>query len=377
MGMWKGGRLLVALAAASLMLIAPAAAVAQKASGARADGWDGLVAAARAEGRIQLSGPRGLPAFQRALTSQFEAEYGIGIDYSGLGASEILNQMSALTPDDLAPWDVFVGGTDTLFFNLMAKDLLAPVEPALVLPEVADPSMWEGGRLPLLDEQGRAFAFLRQSGQYFFVDTSRVDPASITSFRDLLAPAWKGQILLTADPRAPGHARSAFTVFYAAPGLGRDFIRSLLSQQELVIPADDAMATELALSGKYMMCICNNAEGTELRDRGLPYRALDPHQVREGSNATSSFANLALPRHSAHPNAAIVYTNWLLSAEAGFLTSSATNVPSLRDDVAKEFLPAASVPAPEWPVANDRTGLRLSEETVQFLESVMGPLPRP
>ncbi len=369
---WLIGSLCLLLAAAAVAGYLVVARTSQGAD-AKTAAWAALVSKAQQEGSVRVSGPRGLPAFRKALTDQFAAQYHITVHYSELGPEAVLQQMKAVGANGYPPWDVFVGGNDTLMFKLKAMGVLAPIEPALVLPKVKDPSKWMGGSLPFIDADHLGVSFLKQPAQFFYANTTRANLDDIKSYRDLLDPKWRGQILLGRDPRDPGSAQLVFAFFLAARGLGPDFIRELVTKQELIIPKNDKEADQLLSAAQFMMCICNNAQGTELVDRGLPYAKLDPHRVKEGTIVTSSFANLTLALLAPHPNAAKVYANWLLTAEAGLAASRATKIASARVDVPKDFIPAQALPDPGWPDWSDESGRKRVEEASRLMVEVLGP----
>src|SRR5262245_8162930 len=251
--------------------------------------WDRLVAGAKQEGKLRMYGPRGLEKFRRALTETFEKKCGITIEYAGLGARELLQ----IVPQERAAgnylWDIFVGGTDTLLFNMKALRVLEPIRPALILPEVKDPKHWQGATLPFFDNDGLGLFVLYGPARSFFVNAAVARPEEITSYRDLLSPNWKGQILLTRDPRMSGHGRSTFAFFYMHKDLGPEFVRALLLQ-ELRIPKDEHEAELRVSQGQFGLCICNNAEAAILVKERLPVKALDSHQIKEGGSVSSSFA---------------------------------------------------------------------------------------
>ncbi|GEM_PF-3534342 len=346
----------------------------QPAPQAAGGSWDALVAAAQKEGTVQVSGPRGLPEFKKILTDDFTSKYGIQVSYTDAGADVVLKQMLDTPASSAYPWDVLVGGFDTLLSNLQPKGALAPMEPALVLPEAKDPSKWAGNQLPWVDSAHTALGFLKQAGQYFYIDSSKVNLDDIKTYRDFLDPKWRGQILLTGDPRDPGHGRSVFALFLQSPGLGEPFIRDLVSKQDLVIPKNNTDDADRYLKDpKFLMCICNNGQGTALTKSFPNFKKLNPHNVKEGTSTTSSFSNLAMPARVAHPNAAKLYVNWILSQEVGQATSKATGVPSVRVDVAKDFIPAASVPDPSWPSGSDETALAKADEASKLAVQILGP----
>jgi len=334
--------------------------------------WDRLVAGAKQEGKLHMYGPRGLEKFRQALTDPFEKKYGTAIEYAGLGARELLQ----LVPKERAAgnylWDIFVGGTDTLLFNMKALRVLEPVEPALVLPDVKDAKNWQGGRLPFFDGDRLGLFILYGAARSFFVNTAVAPPEEITSYRDLLSPKWKGQILLTRDPRMSGHGRSTFAFFYMHKDLGPEFIRALL-RQELRIPKDDHDAEVAVSRGQFGLCICNNAEAAILVKERLPVKGLDAHKIKEGGSVSSSFANVALVNRAPHPNAAKLYLNWLLSRETGHLLSEVTALASPRVDVSTEFVDPLTVPERGWPITNNESSLAKAIEMVEFLKAHMEP----
>ena len=338
--------------------------------------WERLVTAAKREGKLHMYGPRGLEKFRQALTDPFEKKYGIAIEYAGLGARELLQ----LVPQERAAgnylWDIFVGGTDTLLFNMKALRVLEPVEPALILPEVKDPKNWKSATLPFFDNDGLGLFVLYGAARSFFVNTAVATPEEITSYRDLLSRKWKGQILLTRDPRMSGHGRSTFAFFYIHKDLGPDFIRALL-RQELRIPKDDHDAEVAVSRGQFGLCICNNAEAAILAAKKVPVKVLDSHQIKEGGSVSSSFANVALVNRPPHPNAAKLYLNWLFSREAGHLLSEVTALASPRVDVSTEFVDPRALPEPGWPITNNESSLAKAIEMVEFLKGHMGPYATP
>jgi iron(III) transport system substrate-binding protein len=333
--------------------------------------WDTIVRAARAEGVVTISGPRGLDELQSLVTDGFQSAYGIRVDYNRLGPDEMVRNVPEERARGEYHWDVFIGGNDTLMFNMKRLGVLAPIQPALILPEVRDPNNWEGNALPLFDHDGIGLSFGREAGQYFFVNTNQVSPTEITTYRDLLTPKWKGQILLTADPRQGGHGRSAFTFFFEHPNLGPDFVKRLLTDQEVRIINNDDEINDALAAADYLMCICNRAQGAFLANQRLPYRVLDPHRIVEGIDVTSSFANVALVDHAPHPNAAIVFINWLLSQETGTVIEQRAGIPSTRSDVSREWVEEGTVPEPGWLVANHEDNLPRAEQMVNFLRTFM------
>jgi ABC-type Fe3+ transport system substrate-binding protein len=366
-------RLLTLAILATLIVLSVGSAIVPASAGPdpTSGDWDSIVRAARTEGAVIVSGPRGLDELQTLVTEGFQAAYGIHVDYSRVGPDEIVRSVPQERARGEYRWDVFMGGNDTLMFNMKRLGVLAPIQPALILPEVRDPNNWEGNALPFFDHDGIGLAYGREAGQYFFVNTALVDPNSITTYRDLLDHKWKGQMFLTGDPREGGHARSIFTFFYEHPALGPEFVRQMLTEQDIHISRSDAETDEVLVRGEVMMCMCNRAQGALLAAERLPYQVLDPHRIAEGIDVTSSFANVALVDHPPHPNASVVFLNWLLSRETGTQIQARMGIPSTRADVPKTNVLRGTVPEPGWLVANHEDNLPRAAQMVTFLRTFM------
>ena len=93
--------------------------------------------------------------------------------------------------------------------------------------------------------------------------------------------------------------------------------------------------------------------------------------MAEGIDVTSSFANVALVDHAAHPNAATVFLNWLLSPQTAALIQDRMGIPSTRADVARDNVAPGTVPEPVWLVANHEDNLPRAAQMVEFLRTFM------
>lgn len=337
--------------------------------------YDQLIAAAKAEGEVVVSGPRNLPEFQKVIADGFTAKYGIKVVFSGLGGSKVLKKMLDTSPGKPYPYDVLVGGYDTLFANLDPENALTDLDSQIVLEEDTDLSKWVDGTIPWDNSGHTSIGFLSQSGQYFYVDTTKASLDDIKSYRDLLDPKWRGHILLADDPRTDGTANAVVSLFLESKGLGESFVRQFLTTQKPTFAESDEEADKDIKAANFTMCVCNNSQGTELLKEHPNFKKLDPHKVAEGTSTTSSFANVAVPARVSHPNAAKLYLNWLLSAETGLAASKATGLPSARTDVPRDFLAAQSIPDPSWPSGANESALTAKDQAQLLALEILGPLP--
>jgi ABC-type Fe3+ transport system substrate-binding protein len=105
---------------------------------------------------------------------------------------------------------------------------------------------------------------------------------------------------------------------------------------------------------------------------GLPLKAVEGSQLKEGTHVTSAFANIALVNRAPHPNAAKLYINWVLSREGVTSFSKATGDPPLRVDVPTGHIESWAVPKPGWPVTNTEEALETEEPLVALLKELLG-----
>ncbi|NIO06689.1 MAG: extracellular solute-binding protein [Deltaproteobacteria bacterium] len=238
-------------------------------------------------------------------------------------------------------WDVFVQGTTTAITGMIPAGALDPIGPALILPEVKEPKYWRDGDLWYADRERRYNLLLGLTTRpAFAINTKLVNPKEFRSFRDLLDPKWKSEIIVGRDPRGPGPGQSIFTFFYLNPQLGPGFIRALF-EQNLTMLRNDRQSLDMLGQGKFEILLGPAETVTrDLIKRGVPIALIAPQQLKEGGPLSPGPASLMLVNKAPHPNAARVYINWILSKEGQTQFSRVTGIPSLRDDVPQDHIEA-------------------------------------
>jgi iron(III) transport system substrate-binding protein len=213
--------------------------------------------------------------------------------------------------------DVVSSGTNTLHDAFYQAQILDPIKPILMLPEVLDPTKWHQGEHRYIDPEKRfIFAFVAnsQSGQVIY-NVKLVNPADLKSFWDLLNPKWKGKIT-SLDPTSFGMG-AALQFFYFHPELGPTFIKRLYGEMQITVSRDPRQMTDWLAAGKYSLCIrCNaGSEVGKAMQQKLPIGYLDTGEWKEGGSSSAAGGTLGVPSRAPHPNAAKVFVNWFLSRE--------------------------------------------------------------
>jgi iron(III) transport system substrate-binding protein len=324
--------------AAPQATIAPAVSpVAAAAEPTPARGWEDLIAAAQAEGRLALltlvGGGYGtvIDRFQQAfpdITVHRLAESSAGVWLRQVQDDRRVGRLAF----DLA----FVQPNRALTEGRSA-DLWAPLRPLLVRPDVLADQLWRDGLdARFMDTSGSlCLAWEYQVIHAYAINTDMVPVGAITSVKDLLDPRWKGRIL-SLDPSGLGTA--ALSAAAVAQHWGTDVVKQLLIDQQPTFrswgPAD---VTAAIVDGQVPIAL------------GVRPKALNPlraqgrgHHIQYLDLPDADFVGatgMLYFDQAPHPAAARLFANWVLTHEvqtilaSSLLTNSArTDVPSFEPD---------------------------------------------
>jgi len=224
--------------------------------------------------------------------------------------------------------------------SLYRGKTLQPIDAALSLAEVRDPSKWWQGKHHYADAEGR---YLFVSGASAYVrfasyNSELVNPAEFKSYWDLLNPKWKGKIVAT-DPRT-GEGRNGSRFLYYNPDLGPKYLRRLFIEMDVTFSRDYRQATDWLAQKRYAFFLFSQSDDTlTAKQQGLSVQVLDTTGMKEGVGLDPIGGAYALMDKPAHPNAAKVLLNWMLSRDGQAALQrdpeAAGRNDSLRIDIAK------------------------------------------
>lgn len=208
----------------------------------------------------------------------------------------------------------------------------ARLDDALILPEVKDPKAWWSGSLLWVDRKHFSLAFNAYSLPAYAINTEMVKPEELKSYRDLLDPKWKGKIIIN-DPTIAGIGEKGLS--FVLVTMGVDFVKDLAKQEPFIV-RDQRLQVEWLAQRKFPIGLfCKSDPIAEFVKAGAPIKELIPI---EGQALTSGSGNLPLVDGAAHPYAASLFINWLLSKEGQILFSKASLVQSAREDIPTDYL---------------------------------------
>jgi ABC-type Fe3+ transport system substrate-binding protein len=316
--------------------------------------WNALVAAARQEGTVAVLGPP-TPDLRRRAPEAFQQRFGITLEYVGQASGDYGPRLASERSAGVYSADVVVSGANTMYEVLAGNGqiengvmgMLAPLRPALILPEVLDTSRYRTGKLLFMDP---AEQYVLRTANYtnhdVAINTDYVKPEELRTWQDMLKPEFRGKIV-AYDPTIAGAGISA--AVYKYERLGPDFVKRLFVDQEVVFTRDHRQTADMLAHGSrpIAMYIQGQAIG-DLQEQGLPVTAL-PHLQGTAPTVTGGFSYVGLLDHAPHPNAAKLFVNWMTSQAGQQVWQDAQLQASTRNDLDESRYPAwfkPSVPDP-------------------------------
>jgi iron(III) transport system substrate-binding protein len=335
---------------------------ASSAAGAAAQGggadweqqWNELVAAARQEGRLVALGPP-TPELRRRVPEAFQRRFGITVEYTGQASGDYAARLDSERRAGIYSTDIVVAGANSMYEVIAGSGqiengtmgMLAPLRPVLLLPEVLDTSRYRTGRLLFMDPAGEyVLRTANFTGNAATINTDLIQPSAIQSVYDLLKPEYRGKIA-AYDPTIPGAGIS--DAAYKYERLGRDYLKQLFVDQEVVITRDHRQTADLLARGSNPIALYLQEQAVaDLLDQGLPALSI-PRLQGIAPTVSGGFSYIGLMDRAPHPNAAKVFVNWMMSQAGQQLWQDAQRQASIRNDLDETGYPSwfrVSVPDP-------------------------------
>ena len=298
--------------------------------------WEKTLAAAEKEGQVTIYGPPGI-TYQNAIGAFQDAFPKIKLVYvPGSGTN---NAQRLLTERRAGKFiaDLFIGGSGTIIEVLFDGNLLEPIPPMLLLPEVKDQSAWFGKSHVYADAKGQ-HVFMMQGNvntNLAAYNTKSIKPEGLKSYLDLLHPRWKGK-MVAYDPRARGHIQSVRGIYHN-PKLGGEFFRRFFGEMDVALTRDQRLMIDWLAQGKYQLSIfATSNDVQEAKKKGLPVDLIDAPD--DESYMSGGFGHAGVVNKAPHPAAGKVFLNWLLSKDGQLKWQERSDNNSLRMDISKNML---------------------------------------
>jgi iron(III) transport system substrate-binding protein len=322
--------------------------VPRSASGATVESWkaewEQTVAAAKKEGEVSFYGSQGYEKVFEVFQQKYP-EIKVN-SVTNLRGSEHGQRVMTERRAGKYLVDLFINGVVTPIQVYLKANILEPIRPALILPEVIDESKWWNGKHHYADAEGR-YIFVFQGnvhgGENAF-NTKLVNPKEIKSYWDFLDPKWKGKIV-AYDVNRVSTVAHALRYLYNHPELGPEFVKRFFSEMNITYSRDERQMIDWLGAGKFHLAFFVS-DIDDAAKKGLPVKFFEPGSFKEGAFVGPTQGGITLFKNAPHPNAAKVAINWLLSQEGqnAYQTVFAQLHDvrqSMREDISKDVIPPA------------------------------------
>ena len=208
-------------------------ALAQSSQPPRTADWDKIVEAGRKEGKVVASIPPSAE-LRKLMELTFPKRYGIGVEFVPARGGNIIRRMVDEAKAGVQYFDVHIGGTESaIITGLLPENVLEPVEPFFVLPEVRDPKQWWGGHIWVDNAKRFIYAFVAYQTVSLWSNSKSINRANSSRFDDLLNPKLQGKIGIS-DPRTPGSGSSMWS--YMNYIKGEEYLKRLVGAEIIRYP---------------------------------------------------------------------------------------------------------------------------------------------
>jgi iron(III) transport system substrate-binding protein len=297
--------------------------------------WERTVEAAKKEGKVVVSIPASAE-LRRGIEKVFKQRFGIEAELNVSRAASITGKIQQEAKSGVTYFDVHMGGGESMVTGLLSEGILAPLEPAMILKDIKEPSNWWGGHIWLDNAKRYIYASQAYQVELIWCNTDYVKPDEVRSLNDLLNPKWSGKIGYL-DPRTPGAGSSMWS--FLSKLKGEEYLKKLAGQK-LFLSRDQRVLAESLARGKIALVMgLSYYSFIPFAKAGLPVKSVST--PRDEIYVSGGSGNLAIIKAAPHPNATKVFVNWFLGREGQETYSRAMGQATRRLDVdtqwTKEF----------------------------------------
>jgi len=295
-------------------------------------GWDKIVDAAKKEGKVVASIPPSAE-LRKGMEIAFTRRYGIGVEFVPARGGAIIQRMVSEAKSGVHYFDLHIGGTESVVSGMLPENVLDPVEPFFILPEVKDPKQWWGGHIWVDNAKRYIYNFVAYQTVSLWSNPNEYKPTEFKSFDDLLNPKLHGRIGIS-DPRTPGSGSSMWS--YMLYIKGEEYLKRFVAQKLLVTRDLRLLAENLAKGRIALTSGIGYSEFSPFIKANLPVAALPV--PKEGLYASGGYGHLVILKNQPHPNATKVFVNWLLGRDGQEIFARGMGVGTRRLDIDTKWL---------------------------------------
>ena len=320
-------------------IVSPAAKMVPLAS-AEDPAWQKVVETAKREGKLTIYSYNFVGDIGLALSRAFKERYGINVEIiTGRGA-EFTERVKMEKRAGRLVADMHDGNATNA--KTMKKEGLT-VSIVGELPVLREKGIWVAD-ISDIDPQDKHLITFNFTTYSPYVNTKLIKPGEEPRvWKDLLDPKWAGKMLLS-DPAASPLTYQVFVSLMREKVIDEEFLKALYKQDlRFVINLPDEGGI-LSRAERHLSIQGLDTVYSRFIAEGAPIKAVE---LSDGT--VLGVVVVVTFEGNPHPNAAKVFTNWLLSTEGQTVYAKAANVASVRKDV-PNFLPEAARITPRRPI---------------------------
>ncbi len=305
--------------------------------------WDSILAAARDEGKVVVSGPPD-PGASTTLPDAFKKFSGIDMEYLAGNSSQLASRIQSERAAGQYTIDVSLSGADTVYGTFLANGWLAPIKPILMLPENVDGKLYRTGEPWFRDPQKQVVMqiFNSATNQLLALNTSMASPDEFKDSSSLLDPRWQGK-MCTYDPGVNGAGIATASAVYVTKG--KDYATQLYKGQGVVLSRDYQQVADWVAHGNYPIGLgVTHQYLAQYYQAGIPLKEMNVPDIPQ--TLAGGFGLVNLWNNAPHANAAIVFVNWIASKAGVSVYAPLDNGVPVRNDVDPTWVTPEQIPQP-------------------------------
>lgn len=338
--------------------------------------WENTLSKARAEGKVVILATYS-PTVRQAVSEGFNKSTGITVEIITGRGGELSARLRMERQAGLYNADIYMGGANTQINLMKPLGALAPLRPALFLPDVLDPNTWFQNKLMFMDKEEMIFVHNAHPGASREVayHMQIIKEGEVKSYHDLLDPKFKGKMNMQ-DPTIQGKGSYWFSNSVKNyKGMDLDFMKALVRQEPVIIQ-DKRLQIEWIAKGKHLVSILpDNSILQDFISAGVPLAFIMPEEAVPV--LTIGFGSLSLIDRPPHPYAAKLFVNWILSREGQIAFAKGYDSQSARKDVPFDFISPENVRDPKLNYIVEGEEFILSQPKLEEeARKIFGPLLR-
>ena len=309
--------------------------------------WQKVVEAARKEGKLSIYSFSMIADVAIVTAKAFENRYGINVDVIGGRGAEFVERIKTEQRVGQVVADIMeASSTHTLNIKMAGGTVSSKDIP--VLREKKD--VW---RVDPLSADSEGHLLIQRSMHLVpWVNTNLVKSGQEPkAYRDLLKSEWKGKMLFP-DPALSTGAYNVFMPLIDRGYLDNDFVRALKGQDLKFVPGTRDIAAGLSRGEAQFGLLATDVDAAPFVKEGAPIKAIP---MEEGISINLSAVTRV--KNGPHPNAALLFMNWILGPEGQEVYSKVIGLAPVRNGVGDFRHPAAQ--------ANPKRLVLTTEENAQ------------